>query len=90
MKFICKLIPKISENKMKYKGRNIAVFLYPRNIPHIFLFSKIRIYMYIYAYIYTHTHIHIHKHMVNTYSNLANCLLIPALIKTKIFSISYT
>lgn len=84
MKFICKLIPKISENKMKYKGRNIAVFLYPRNIPHIFLFRKIRIYM------YTHTHIHIHTHVVNTHSNLANCFLIPALMKTKLFSISYT
>lgn len=82
MKFMCKLIPKIPENKMKYKGRNIAVFLYSRNIPHIFLFSKIRIYIYIY--------IHIHTHMANTHSNLANCFLMPALIKTKRFSISYT
>lgn len=56
MKFMCKLIPKISENKMKYKGRNIAVFLYSRNIPHIFLFSKIRIYIYIYTHSYSYTY----------------------------------
>lgn len=65
MKFMCKLIPKIPENKMKYKGRNITVFLYSRNIPHIFLFSKIRIYIHSYSYTYGKYSLELGKLLIN-------------------------